>query len=153
MDHNSPAAHDNEAACKCLLKLGQVTDMELGQFFVWDAAFIAKIHIGSINVSAPKPANGFYMYSRYHCTVVKYCGPFSDVQHINRENTFTPGLSPNPGAHFTKDFSNVIKIRWKIDYVAIYFLAITSQQRFAHAATAQLLCHVKKYCNDHSVRI
>ena len=27
MDHNSPAAQDNEAACKCLLELGQVTDM------------------------------------------------------------------------------------------------------------------------------
>ena len=61
---------------------------------------------------------------------------------IIRENTFTPGHSPNP-AHFTKGFSIVIKIRWKIDYVAIYFLAITSLQRFAHAATAQLLCHVK----------
>ena len=117
------------------------------------SVFIAKIHIGSINVSAPKTANGFYMYLRYHCTVVKYCGPFSDVQHISRENTFTPGHSPNPGAHFTKDFSIVIKIRWKIDYVAIFFLAITSLQRFAHAATAQLLCHVKKYCNDHFVKI
>ena len=152
MDHNSPAAQDNEAACKCLLELGQVTDMELGQFFVWEAqsgsaVFIAKIHIGSINVSATKPANGFYMYLRYHCTVVKYCGPFSDVQHISRENTFTPGHSPNPEAHFTRnfteDFSIEIKIRWKIDYVAIYFLAIISLQRFAHAATAQLLCHVK----------
>ena len=47
------------------------------------------------------------------------------------------------GAHFTNDFSIVIKIRWKIIYVAIYFLAITSLQRFAHAATAQLLCRVK----------
>ena len=44
---------------------------------------------------------------------------------------------------FTYDFSIVIKILWKIDYVAIYFLAITSLQRFAHATTAQLLCHVK----------
>ena len=48
-----------------------------------------------------------------------------------------------PRAHFTNDFSIVIKIRWKIVYVAIYFLAITSLQRFAHATTAQLLCHVK----------
>ena len=48
-----------------------------------------------------------------------------------------------PGAHFTNDFSIIIKIRWKIFYVAIYFLAITSLQRFAHATTAQLLCHVK----------
>ena len=62
---------------------------------------------------------------------------------ISRENTFTPGHSPHPGAHFTKDFSIVIKNRWKIDYVAIDFLAITSLQRYAHAATAQLLCHVK----------
>ena len=37
IDHNSPAAQDNEAACKCLLELGQVTDTELGQFFVWEA--------------------------------------------------------------------------------------------------------------------
>ena len=142
MDHNSPAAQDNEAACKCLLELDWHGTGSI--FRMGSAAFIAKIHIGSINVSAPKPANGFYMYLRYHCTVVKYCGPFSDVQHINRENTFTTGHSPNPGSHFTKDFSIVIKIRWKIDYVAIYFLAITSLQRFAHAATAQLLCHVKK---------
>ena len=34
-----------------------------------------------------------------------------------------------PGAHFTNDFSIVIKIRWKILYVAIYFLAITSLHR------------------------
>ena len=48
-----------------------------------------------------------------------------------------------PGAHFTNDFSIVIKIRWKIVYVAIYFLSITSLWCFAHARTAQLLCHVK----------
>ena len=48
-----------------------------------------------------------------------------------------------PGAHFTNDFSIVIKIRWKIVYIAIYFLAITSLQSFAHATTAQLLCHLK----------
>ena len=151
MDLNSPAAQDNEAACKCLLELDWHGTGSI--FRMGSAAFIAKIHIGSINVSAPKPANGFYMYLRYHCTVVKYCGPFSDVQHINRENTFTTGHSPNPGSHFTKDFSIVIKIRWKIDYVAIYFLAITSLQRFAHAATATIVVSCKKYCNDHSVRI
>ena len=48
-----------------------------------------------------------------------------------------------PGAHFTNDFSIVITIRWKIVYVAIYFLAITSLHRFAHPTTAQLFCHVK----------
>ena len=52
-------------------------------------------------------------------------------------------LDIRPGAHFTNDFSIVIKIRWEIVYVAIYFLAITSLQRFAHATTAQLLCHAK----------
>ena len=31
--------------------------------------------------------------------------------------------------HFTNDFSIVIEIRWKIVYVVIYFLAITSLQR------------------------
>ena len=42
-----------------------------------------------------------------------------------------------PGAHFTNDFSIVIKI------VTIDFLAITSLQCFAHATTAQLVCQVK----------
>ena len=37
-----------------------------------------------------------------------------------------------PGAHFTKDLSIIIKIRWKSVYVAIYFLAIISLHRFAH---------------------
>ena len=31
--NNSPAAQNNEAAWKCLLKLGQVTDMETGSIF------------------------------------------------------------------------------------------------------------------------
>ena len=44
---------------------------------------------------------------------------------------------PKPGAHFTNDFSIVIKI------VTIDFLAITSLQCFAHVTTAQLVCQVK----------
>ena len=44
---------------------------------------------------------------------------------------------PKPGAHFTNDFSIVIKI------VTIDFLAIISLQCFAHFTTAQLVCQVK----------
>ena len=73
-------------------------------------------------------------------------------QNISVSQRISPS-GEQPEAHFTNDFSIEIKIRWKIVYVAIYFLAITSLQRFAHATTAQLLCHVKKYCDDHSVRI
>ena len=46
-------------------------------------------------------------------------------------------LAPKPGAHFTNDFSIVIKI------VTIDFLAIISLQCFAHFTTAQLVCQVK----------
>ena len=33
LHNNSPAAQNNEATWKCLLKLGQVTDMETGSIF------------------------------------------------------------------------------------------------------------------------
>ena len=46
-------------------------------------------------------------------------------------------VAPKPGAHFTNDFSIVIKI------VTIDFLAIISLQCFAHLTTAQLVCQVK----------
>ena len=54
---------------------------------------------------------------------------------------------PKPGAHFTNDFSIVIKI------VTIVFLAITSLQCFAHVTTAQLVCQVNNIVTTHSVRI
>ena len=56
------------------------------------------------------------------------------------------------GAHFTNDFSIVIEIRWKIVYVAIYFLAIISLQRFAHATIAHLVSW-EKHCDNHTARI
>ena len=44
-----------------------VTDMETGSIFrMGSAAVIAKIHIGSIYVSAQKSANGFYTYLPLH---------------------------------------------------------------------------------------
>ena len=33
-----------------------------------------------------------------HFTVLKYCGPFSDVQRINRENTLTKPRRPTHAA-------------------------------------------------------
>ena len=55
----------------------------------------------------------------------------SSLAQLGRER------GPKPGAHFTNDFSIVIKI------VTIDFLAITSLQCFAHVTTAQLVCQVK----------
>ena len=50
-----------------------------------------------------------------------------------------------PGAHFTNDFLLAIQTRWKLRLAVILLLAIRSQQIFAHATTAQLSCHVKKF--------
>ena len=50
-----------------------------------------------------------------------------------------------PGARFTNDFLPAIQIRWKLCLAVIPFVAIRSQQIFAHATTAQLSCHVQNF--------
>ena len=47
--------------------------------------------------------------------------------------------------HFTKDFSIVIQIWWKIDFSVIPLQCILSLQNFVHAPTAQMLCHVQHF--------
>ena len=56
-------------------------------------------------------------------------------------------------ARFTNVFLPAIQIRWKLRLAITPLLAIRSQQIFAHATTAQLSCHVQKFCSDHCIRI
>ena len=49
-----------------------------------------------------------------------------------------------PQAHFTNHLSIIIQIWWKICFTVIQFQTMRSQQNFAHAMTAHLLCHVQK---------
>ena len=64
-------------------------------------------------------------------------GVYLPVGVITLHNSSLARVAPKPGAHFTNDFSIVIKI------VAIGFLAIVSLQCFVHFTTAQLVCQVK----------
>ena len=50
-----------------------------------------------------------------------------------------------PGPRFTKVFLPAIQIQWKLRLAIIPLLAIRSRQIFAHATTAQLLCHVQNF--------
>ena len=55
-------------------------------------------------------------------------------------------MAPNgAGARFTNGLLPAIQIRWKLRLAAILSMAIRSQQNFAHATTAQLLCHVQNF--------
>ena len=54
-------------------------------------------------------------------------------------------LGGRPGARFTNDFLPAIQIRWKLRLAVIPLLAISTQQIFAHATTAQLSCHVQNF--------
>ena len=62
--------------------------------------------------------------------------PVGVITLHNSSLAITSRVAPKPGAHFTNDFSIVIKI------ATIDFLAIISLQCFAHFTTAQL-CQVK----------
>ena len=53
--------------------------------------------------------------------------------------------SQDPGARLTDDFLPMIQIKWKLRLALILLLAIGSQQIFAHATTAQLLCHEQNF--------
>ena len=75
----------------------------------------------------------------YRSNINRWCLLTSRCYNITEQLTgpIRSSVAPKPGAHFTDDFSIVIKI------VTIDFLAIISLQCFAHFTTAQLVCQVK----------